>query len=232
MRDLDWEGCCNVRDLGGLPTVGGQTIRWGAVVRSDNPARLTSAGWRSLEGHGVRTVVTLRTLGTTDPEPDPGLVPSGVRIERVELEDATDPEFRRRCVDTGSWATPLQWSEMLRWWPERCAEAVRAVARAGPGGILVSCGVGRDRTGLVTFLLLALAGVDVEDIAADWELSLGRLRADPLAGGLPVLEVLEREGTTVREAIERAVALDVEHRLVAGGLGADDVDMVRRRLLA
>jgi protein-tyrosine phosphatase len=232
MRDLHWDGCCNVRDLGGMPTADGQTTLWGAVVRSDNPARLTSAGWQSVEGHGVRTVITLRTLGATDSEPDPGLVPPGIRVERVELEDATDAEFRRRCVDTGWWATPLQWSEMLRWWPGRCAEAVRAVATAAPGGVVVSCGVGRDRTGLVTFLLLALAGVGVEDIAADWELSMDRLRADPLAGGLPVLEVLEREGTTVRDAIERAVALDVEHRLAAGGLGPDEMDMVRRLLLA
>jgi protein-tyrosine phosphatase len=31
---LDWEGCYNVRDLGGLRTADGRETRWGAVVRS------------------------------------------------------------------------------------------------------------------------------------------------------------------------------------------------------
>lgn len=105
------------------------------------------------------------------------------------------------------------------------------MATADPGGVVVSCGVGRDRTGLVAFLLLALAGVDIEDIAADWELSMDRLRADPLAGGLPVREILEREGMTVHEAIELALALSVEHRLVVGGLGPSDLDAARQRLV-
>src|SRR6476661_685189 len=39
-RHLQWEGCRNVRDLGGL---GG--IRLGALVRADSLARLTLAGW-------------------------------------------------------------------------------------------------------------------------------------------------------------------------------------------
>ncbi len=47
-RRLDWEGCVNVRDLGGLPTVSGHSTSFGAVVRSDNPAFLTAKGWDCL----------------------------------------------------------------------------------------------------------------------------------------------------------------------------------------
>ncbi|MBN2146516.1 MAG: tyrosine-protein phosphatase [Anaerolineales bacterium] len=47
-RVLQWDGCINVRDLGGLRTGDGRTTRWGAVVRSDTPARLTAAGWSPL----------------------------------------------------------------------------------------------------------------------------------------------------------------------------------------
>lgn len=32
---LDWDGCFNVRDLGGLPVAGGGATRWGAAVRAD-----------------------------------------------------------------------------------------------------------------------------------------------------------------------------------------------------
>lgn len=231
MRDLDW-GCCNVRDLGGLSTEDGRITRRNRVIRSDNPSRLTLRGWDALWNYGVRTVVTLRTVGTTDPEPDLHLVPAGMAVERVYLEDATDPEFRRRCIDTGWWATPLQWAEMLQLWPERCAAAVGAVARANEGGVVVSCGVGRDRTGLVTFLLLALAGVRSDEIASDWARGIDRLIHDPVASELPVLEVLERNGATALSAIDAAIGLGVEDRLCAGGLDPDDITAVRDRLLA
>ena len=44
---LDWDGCINVRDLGGIPIQNGTMTQRGAIVRSDTPARLTrQAGTR------------------------------------------------------------------------------------------------------------------------------------------------------------------------------------------
>ena len=42
-RQLDWEGCFNVRDLGGLPTADGRETRRGELVRADAVDRLTAA---------------------------------------------------------------------------------------------------------------------------------------------------------------------------------------------
>src|SRR5262249_21747651 len=60
-RHLDWEACYNVRDLGGLPTVDGDTTRWRSIVRADILARLTDSGRRALIDYGVRTVIDLRS---------------------------------------------------------------------------------------------------------------------------------------------------------------------------
>src|SRR6266496_792354 len=54
-RELSWQGCVNIRDLGGL----GQ-LRSGAVVRMEAPTRLSEAGWAAAWAYGVRTVVDLR----------------------------------------------------------------------------------------------------------------------------------------------------------------------------
>ena len=46
---LDWDGCGNVRDLGGLPAADGRRTQRGALVRADALDRLTArAGprWR------------------------------------------------------------------------------------------------------------------------------------------------------------------------------------------
>jgi protein-tyrosine phosphatase len=47
-RRLDWEGCLNVRDLGGHPTEDGGETRMGAIVRADSVRQLTEAGWAAL----------------------------------------------------------------------------------------------------------------------------------------------------------------------------------------
>ncbi|MEX2372909.1 MAG: tyrosine-protein phosphatase [Dehalococcoidia bacterium] len=43
----------------------------------------------------------------------------------------------------------------------------RAVAEAPPGGVLIHCAAGKDRTGVLVGLLLQLAGVEPEAIAED-----------------------------------------------------------------
>src|SRR5439155_22083655 len=64
----------------------------------------------------------------------------------------------------------------LEHFKENVAAAIAAVARAPEGGVVVHCMGGKDRTGLVTALLLHLAGVDDAQIAADYALSEERLQ--------------------------------------------------------
>jgi hypothetical protein len=84
-RDLAWDGCHNVRDLGGLPAGGGRRTRWGAVVRSDTPDRLTEAGWAAAAAHGVRTIVDLRTPG--EHRTGSGHRPPGMTVIDVPLHE-------------------------------------------------------------------------------------------------------------------------------------------------
>ena len=87
----------------------------------------------------------------------------------------TDEDFRWLCVDAYRWRTPLYFKDMLEHWPERCAAAVVGVAEAPAGGVLICCGRGCDRTGLLAFFLLGLAGARPEEIAANWSRNVERL---------------------------------------------------------
>jgi hypothetical protein len=221
-RILAWDGCVNVRDLGGLGTLDGRTTRWGAVVRSDSPARLTAAGWSSLYAYGIRTIITLRTDGMTEPELNFTPRHSDLATVQVAIEDITDMEFVRRWATTDLWATPLYYRDALRRWPERHAAVISAMARARPGGVLFHCKRGHDRTGIIALLLLALVGVGPDDIVADYELSL-----DPERD-----ELLARAHSSVRDALLGALAgLDLDRYLSAGGVTRADLATVRKRLL-
>jgi len=221
-RTLAWDGCVNVRDLGGLSTCDGRVTRWGAVVRSDNPSKLTSAGWSALYMHGIRTIISLRTHGKAEDVLDTTPRPSDLTTIQAAVEDLTDAAFVQRWVVSGLWCTPLYYRDALERWPERHVAAVSAVAAARPGGVLVHCGRGNDRTGLITLLLLALAGVAADDIIADYELSPDCQRD----------ELLARQHTSAREAILATLAwLDVGTYLRVGGLSQVDLTAVRERLL-
>ncbi|MEU8381374.1 tyrosine-protein phosphatase [Streptosporangium sp. NPDC048865] len=233
-RHLDWDGCHNVRDLGGMRTADGRETRWGALVRSDAPERLSPAGWRALAGHGVRTVVDLRNDG--DWRGEAVRRPAGLTTVNVPLDDRGDTGFWAGLAE-GLYGTPLYYRPFLERKAERCAAAISAIARAEPGGVVVHCMAGRDRTGLVVLLMLALAGVPAADIAADYELSSERLR--PLfvklgeADESPRIEAaLARANTTAREVVTATVeSLDVESYLRGAGLGDDDLAAARDRLV-
>jgi len=222
-RILNWEGCKNVRDLGGMNATNGSKTRWGAIVRSDTPARLTPEGWSALYAHGIRTIVSLRTHGFNE-EDHPEIVPPhpDIKAVSVETEDVTNKEFVEKWASSDLWCTPLYYRDALSRWPQRHALALKAIAQAKPGGVLFHCKRGHDRTGIVALLLLALVGIPPEDILADYELSVDPERE----------ELLANERTTTREVIlSTLAALNVDDYLLSGGLSQTDLEAIRNRFL-
>ena len=178
-RTLVWAGCLNVRDLGGHPTEDGSITRYGAVVRADSIRQMTDEGWAALTEYGVSRIVDLRFHEELEADP-----PRDVAVEVVHVPVFPHP-------DTGAWieldklsaaapdhatATRDVYLAVLMLLPERFAAAVEAVADAPEGAVVVHCTAGKDRTGLVTALLLRLAGVSIEEIAEDYALSGANLR--------------------------------------------------------
>ena len=213
-------------------------IRRGALVRADALDRLSAAGWAALEAHGVRTVIDLRNddeLGT-----DAAPRPAGLTTLHLPLDGVEDTEFWQDWHDRPEFGTPLYYRPFLDHFPERTAAVFTAIARAEPGGIAVHCGIGRDRTGLITILLLALVGVDIDDITADYALSEPRVQVllDRLAGGQSdyldsAAAFYERAGTSAAEVIAALLAgLDVEAYLRAAGVRDEDLTAIRARLLS
>lgn len=236
VRDLAWEGCFNVRDLGGLPTVDGRVTLTGRVVRADALDRLTRAGWAALTAYGVRTIIDLRN----DDEHGGDLTPrpASVVTHHLPLDGSDDREFWDVWDSGPQFGTPLYYRPHLERMPQRSAAVLASIAGAPPGGVVFHCGVGRDRAGLVTMLLLALVGVTPDAIVADYVLSAERLTARAAVLGEDdqepiLLAYMAEQGTTAAEVLRRVVADldDVRALLVRGGLTALDVTALQRRLL-
>ena len=222
-RILSWEGCNNVRDLGGKDASNGTKTRWSAVVRGDHPSKLTENGWAALYAYGIRTIISLRTHGLDEKDYLDVTPPySDIETVVVETEDVTDLEFREKWANSELWCTPLYYQDALARWPQRHAAALQAIAQAKPGGVLFHCKRGHDRTGIIGLLLLSLVGVSPEDILADYELSVDPERE----------EILAREGTTTRDVILKTlIQLNAEDYLLSGGLAQTDIEAIHARFL-
>ncbi|MDO5081795.1 MAG: tyrosine-protein phosphatase [Arachnia propionica] len=170
MRQLAWGGVPNVRDLGGLATPQGPT-RFGRIARGPRRELLDDSGWRAALAWGLNTVVDLRCDHETGlRDGDPGaVVPQSMTVICAPTEDHENTEFRDTCFPILD--SPEYWRHNLRILPTMVRAALEAIADATPG-VLVHCSAGRDRTGLITSLLLANAGVAPDVIADDYVLSV------------------------------------------------------------
>jgi hypothetical protein len=242
-RQLTWDACLNVRDLGGHRTPEGET-RWGAIVRADALKRLTDDGWRELVGHGIVTIVDLRMDEERAADP-----PADVPVEVVHVNGlaGSPPDYGEQldalvdAVPTPAEKTKVVYLDFLERFGPNWAAAIRAVADAPPGGVLVHCMGGKDRTGLVVALLLSLAGVSDAEIAADYAISEGNLTSVQQMWENDADSDEERErrrqiGRTPPDAM-RAVLAELERRhgsirqfLLDAGASPDELDRVVARL--
>lgn len=240
-RHLMWEGCLNARDLGGYPTVDGRETRWKAIVRSDDPGRLTEAGHAALVTYGVHTIVDLRLPDELAEYPSPFALPGShgiVYVHRSFIDPSVSPPR-----DLASLPLAEDYKGMLDRFQSPVAAVMQAIASAPQGTVLVHCAAGKDRTGLICALLLRLAGVPCETIAADYALSAERLQPrtqEWLRTGQG--ERAEREQELARSSPRAEVMLEVldnieerydgvESYLLGTGVVPRDVTSLRKRLV-
>lgn len=161
------DGIFNARDLGGMTTVDGRTVRSGRLVRADALHRARGSV-EVLRGHGVTRVLDLRD--------DRERESYGVfRAEGIEVEHhpVLDPTF---TWDEAPVAVPSEllverYRVILTEFSDRLVGAVRGVAEVmdvPDAAVAFHCAVGKDRTGLLAMLLLDAMGVPADQIVDDY----------------------------------------------------------------
>ena len=225
-RALDMPGLHNARDLGGLPLVAGGVTPSGVFIRSENPDLVTAEGWERLRARGVRTVIDLRRAD--ERARDRAERPDWVTVVDVDLHDS---DFAERYGADGLDGAALHYLDRLRESPAAVLAALGAISDAAPGGVLIHCVGGRDRTGLVAALLLVLAGVEPEAIVADYLETVGNAPRLAAAQGVPNWEppvdrMLARLGTTT-EASFRAFLAGVDIEPLLGAMSPEQATALR-----
>jgi protein-tyrosine phosphatase len=240
-RRLEWPDCQNTRDLGGLPHVGGLT-RSGVLVRSDNLRSLSLVGLQAMVAYGVTTVIDLRSESevATSPSPfatpDPFSYPPPPAYTHMPLVDDATMLKLGEASDMFD-----RYLMMLEHRPAAFSAIFTALART-EGTAVFHCFAGKDRTGMVAAMSLALASVRVDAIAADYaetDSQMATRYAEWLAAAPP--EQLEWMRDDLRCPPERIVGVlehidkrwgGVKGYLDAAGTSQADISQLQAKLIS
>ena len=165
-RRIDVEGCNNFRDLGGHPTGGGRSVRWRVLFRADALHHLTPRGVEQLRDDlGIGHVVDLRSSDEIRLDGRGRLEQEPLRVDHLPLFDGDVSEEERRAADDLDLGD--RYFLMLRFAADPIARIVTTLAAATTPAVF-HCAAGKDRTGVISAVLLGALGVPDEFIVADY----------------------------------------------------------------
>jgi protein-tyrosine phosphatase len=254
-------GAPNVRDLGGLVTADGRTIKPGLVFRASALGRLTDDDVATLGRLGLTDLLDLRHGSEIEHAP-PDRLPAGPAVAHIPIYDPAHPVFTYISAvllghELDGYAslvvegTPGAMLEVYRWFvvspPARSAfgTAMRRIAAAS-GPLLYHCSAGKDRTGWLSAILLDALGVDRDTVLADYLLTnevtavdvtkiielLEVRRGVPVELVRPVLSAAPEYLDAAYQEVEKLYGTMDRYLREGLGLADDELVALRDRLLA
>ena len=239
-----FEALVNFRDLGGLPLVDGGSTRSGQVYRSDGMHRATTADRERLRDIGITAVIDLRTDTEIGEEGALDDV-AGLDFNHTPLFASVTPVAERRIDDPRTYMAD-RYSKLVLENGRRVAPALVAIA-ASRGPCAFHCTAGKDRTGVIAALLLALVGVTDDAISADYAASTDAVPALAAwyeqhrpstsrvrSSGQSAVDqaLLRADPTTILTVLDRVreTHSTVEAWALGVGLTSSMIDLLRARL--
>jgi len=228
----------NIRDLGGLETTEGSLVRWNRLFRGDCLSFLTSEEWQKLLRCGIVSVVDLRSRSEAELMKDQ--VPETMQyfhcpLQKEEIDFSNASESAAKAF-TKSLADGYQ--KMVTDSPELIAAAVKTVIQGlEKGGVLFHCSAGKDRTGVLSAVLLTLLGAEREDIIADYQVSFtyNQRGINKAAASLPdyqaMLPMLSSDAGHMEQLLDLFHELDLFPYLMEHGLAAPNQDHLKDLVL-
>jgi protein-tyrosine phosphatase len=169
-----FEACFNFRDLGGYETRDGGRTRWRTLYRSDSLHRLTRSDGIVFESLAIRTVIDLRSGLEVD---DHGRFPfvggdaswhHSPMLDNIKLRPPAEGEAER-VRDERLVQNPYMY--IVDQFGDSIAATFKLLAADESLPAVYHCTSGKDRTGIITALMLELLGVPDATIAADYALT-------------------------------------------------------------
>ena len=225
-----FESLRNFRDVGGCATIDGRIVRPGVIYRSATLASLTDRDAVTLGEMGIRTIIDLRrpdevsTLGRVADATGRryiNIAPTHALWDNADYDEAAGPA--RYLAD--------RYLDLANDGIVEIGSALRLISTDDAPPTLVHCFAGKDRTGVLIALTLALVGVSDQGIADDYARSDDWSRNHAPADLPPHWVVAPREAMLIFLADLREAYGSVERYAATAGVDSAEVAALRALLL-
>lgn len=181
----------NARDLGGVALADGKISAYDVVFRGP-PLTLSPAGCREFADLGIRTIVDLRSAAEREAEPDAECAQSAANVVLAPLAPMQS-YTNHLSSDAGH---------------DAILKTFGALGDPEAYPVYIHCTLGRDRSGVMSALILSALGATRADVAAEYKLSSASVGAYPwmLSSALDLVDsqggtqaFLEQKGVTPQQ---------------------------------
>jgi protein-tyrosine phosphatase len=193
-RNLEFDGCVNFRDLGGYRNRQGQEIGWRRLFRADGLNRLSEDDHQRMLALEVSTVIDLRTIDEAEQRGRFPVDQVPVRYVDLPLTDVLPSTEELPSWREASYVAS-RYADMVDRGAPALTGAFEVLGSVGSLPAVFHCSAGKDRTGVLSALILAFLGVPDETIVEDYALSAAAM--------VRLLEHLKAEYPDAADEVER-----------------------------
>ena len=240
-RRIVLEGCLNFRDLGGYPARDGRVVQRGLLYRSDALHLVTPSDIAILRDKlGIGTIVDLRSSEELRSEGRGPLAALPIRFHHVPLVDGLTMRPEARAQESIQLAD--RYFLLAEFAKERIAAVLKTLAASDTPAVY-HCAAGKDRTGVLSAVILGILDVPDDTIVADYVLTAEAIEAiqqrllqsegyQSILAALPP-DTMHAEAETMIRLLEkiRAKYGSMRDYAAAAGVGSDTLGRLEERLL-
>lgn len=167
----------NFRYLGGIKNSEGKTLRDSIFFRSGNLSKLKKSNWRKLDALKISKIIDLRTKDEAAKKPD--IIPNHIKYINIPAFEDREDELTqaRKLVLSGEIRKDAAEKRMLDFYTDYPVENPAAIRKIiheildSPAPVLYHCTAGKDRTGIISMLILKILNFSDDAVMQEYLLS-------------------------------------------------------------
>lgn len=224
-KTYNFPSMLNIRDLGGHKSKFGLT-KYGTLIRSDAPYKLSQSEIDEFMKLGVTTVIDFRSKPEIERKPC-------VLAKLKNIDYYNIPMYGGDVMPASEELVAPGYFKMIE--DKETIHKIMHVIAGSKGNVLYHCSAGKDRTGVISALLLSLVGVSPKEIAEDYFVSWGNIKQliEELLEKNPDMKMLENRKEYIEDFLKMLSNKygTVDEYLAKIGLNSEEIDIIRKKLI-
>jgi protein-tyrosine phosphatase len=176
-----FEKVSNFRDVGGLTTVDGRTLKTGVLFRSEELSRMTVRDLATLRDYNLKLICDLRSPREIREKPSPVALTETIRVVNIPILPPANQDGTRKLLF--GFLFGKSGGDRFRQFSRACyhsiafeqtspiRDVITLLSKEENLPALIHCSAGKDRTGFLAALVQLLAGVPYETVMDDYLLT-------------------------------------------------------------